>query len=108
MQSIGNGCGIQIDGFSVQTEPYASFFDDVHYFDNFGFVFDGLMLFPDGPRTLRGCPEGPRTLRECPEVPGTLCECPDQLVATSRDMSGLVATCLDSCGLKGSTLGPYT
>ena len=62
LQWMGNGCGIQMDGFSPQTEPYVSFFDDFHEFDNFGVVFGGLMLFPEGPRTLRECPEGPGTL----------------------------------------------
>ena len=62
LQSIGNGCGIQIDGFSAQTEPSESIFDDFHDFDHFGIVFDGLMLLPGGPRTSRECPEGPGTL----------------------------------------------
>ena len=62
LQSIGNGCGIQIDGFSVQTEPYGSIFDDFHDFDHFGIVFVGLMLVSEGPRTLQECPEGPGTL----------------------------------------------
>ena len=51
LQSIGNGCGLQIDGFSAQTEPYGSIFDDFHDFDDFGTVFDGLTLSPEGPRT---------------------------------------------------------
>ena len=58
LQSIGNGCGLQIDGFSAQTEPYESIFDDFHDFDDFG----GLTLVPEGPRTLRECPEGPGPL----------------------------------------------
>ena len=58
---MGNGCGIQIDGFSVQTEPYGSIFEDFHDFDDFGIVFSGLTLLPEGPRTLRECPEGPGT-----------------------------------------------
>ena len=62
LQSIGNGCGLQIDGFSTQTEPYGFIFDDGHDFYNFGMAFDGLMLLPEGPRTLRECPEGPGTL----------------------------------------------
>ena len=41
LQSIGNGCGLQIDGFSAQTEPYESIFDDLHDFDDFGIVFGG-------------------------------------------------------------------
>ena len=62
LQSIGNGCGLQIDGFSAQTDPYESIFYDFHDFDHFGIVFGGLMLVPEGPRTLRECPEGPGTL----------------------------------------------
>ena len=62
LQSIGNGYGLQMDGFSVQTEPYECIFDDFHDFGHFGIVFDGLMLLPEGPRTLRECPEGPGTL----------------------------------------------
>ena len=84
LQSMGKGCGIQIDGFSVQTEPYGSIFDDCHDFDNFSVVFGGLMLSP----------EGPRTLRECPEVPGpyeSVLSDWSQLVRTSRN-SSLVAT----------------
>ena len=62
LQWIGNGCGIQIDGFSAQTEPYGSMFDDFHDFGNFGIVFGGLTLVLEGPRTLRECPEGLGTL----------------------------------------------
>ena len=62
LQSIGNGCGLQIDGFSAQTQPYESIFNDFHDFDDFGVVFGGLTLLPEGPRTLRDCPEGPGTL----------------------------------------------
>ena len=78
LQSIGNGCGLQIDGFSAQTEPYESIFNDFHDFDYFGIVFDGLTLLP----------EGPRTLRECPEVPGlyqSVLSDWSQLVGTSRN-----------------------
>ena len=59
LQSIGNGCELQMDGFSAQTEPYEAIFND---FDDFGIVFGGLMLSPEGPRTLRQCPEGPGNL----------------------------------------------
>ena len=59
LESIENGSGIQIDGFSAQTEPYGSIFDDFHDFDHFGAAFDGLPLLPEGPRTLRECPAGP-------------------------------------------------
>ena len=62
LQSIGNGCGIQIDQLSTHFEPYEFILYNVHDFDHFGIVFDGLMLLPKGPRTLRECPEGPRTL----------------------------------------------
>ena len=82
LQSIGNGCGIQIDGLSAQTEPYGYIFDDFHDFGYFGIVFDGLTLLQGGPRTRQDCPDGPRTLSKCPA----------QLVATSRDLSGLVGT----------------
>ena len=57
LQSIGNGCGLQIDGFSAQTEPYGSIFDDFRESYYFAIVFDGLTLVPEGPRTLRDCPE---------------------------------------------------
>ena len=62
LQSIGNGCGIQMDGFSAQTDPYGSIFDDFHDFGYFGIIFDGLTLLPEGTSTLRECPEGPGTL----------------------------------------------
>ena len=60
---MGNGCGLQIDGFSAQTDPYGwTIFNDFNDFDDFGIVFGGLMLLPEGPRTLRECPESPGTL----------------------------------------------
>ena len=62
LKSIGNGCGLQMDGFSAQTEPYGSIFDDFHDFDNFVIVFGGLTLLQGGPRTREDCPDGPRTL----------------------------------------------
>ena len=62
LQSIGNGCGIQIDGFPAKTEPYGSIVDFFNVFDDLGIVFAGLTLLPEGPRTLRECPEGPGTL----------------------------------------------
>ena len=61
-ESIGNGCGLQMDGFSSHVEPYGFIFEDFHDFGNFGIVFGGLTLLPEGPRTLRECPEGPGTL----------------------------------------------
>ena len=52
-----------MDGFSAHFEPSDEFiFDDFHDFDHFGVVCGGLMLFPEGPRTLGECPEGPGTL----------------------------------------------
>ena len=51
LQSIGNGCELQIDGFSAQTDPYESIFDDFHDFGHFGIVIGGLTLLPGGPRT---------------------------------------------------------
>ena len=38
LQSIGNGCGIQIDGFPARIEPYGPIFDDVHDFGQFSVV----------------------------------------------------------------------
>ena len=51
VESIGNGCGIQMDGFSAQIASYSSIFDDFHYFGHFGVVFGGLTLLPGGPWT---------------------------------------------------------
>ena len=65
LQWIGNGCGLQMDGFSAHFEPYGSIFDDFSDFGDFAFVPEGLTLFPEGPGTLRECPEDPRTLWEC-------------------------------------------
>ena len=62
LQSIGNGCGLQMDGFSTHFEPSASIFDYFHDFGHFGVVSGGLTLFPEGPRTLQDHPEGPGTL----------------------------------------------
>ena len=59
---MGNGCALQMDGFSVHFEPSESIFDDFRDFGDFAFVSDCLTLFPEGPKTLRECPEGPGTL----------------------------------------------
>ena len=75
LQSIVNGCGLQMDGFSVDFEPYGSISIDFHDLSDLGVIFGGLTLVP----------EGPRTLRECPEVPGP-CE------SVLPNWSGLVAT----------------
>ena len=61
LQSIGNGCGLQMDGFSTHFEPCGSIFDHFPDLGDFLVVFEGLTLFPEGPRTLRDCPEGPKT-----------------------------------------------
>ena len=61
LQSIGNDCGLQMDGFSSHFEPYRFIFNDFQDVDHFGVDSSGLMLFPEGPRTLRDCPEGPGT-----------------------------------------------
>ena len=71
LQSIGNGRGLQMDGFSAHFEPSDSISVDFLDFGYFGVVSDGLTLFPEGPRTVRGCPEGPRTL--CESVMGVSC-----------------------------------
>ena len=61
LQSIGNGCGLQMDGFSAHFEPYRFIFIDFQDVDHFGIDSGGLMLFPEGPRTLRKRPGGPGT-----------------------------------------------
>ena len=62
LQSIRNGCGLQMDGFSAHVEPSELIFDYFHDFCDFAVVSDGLTLFPEGPRTLRDRPEGLRTV----------------------------------------------
>ena len=62
LQWIGNGCGLQMDGFSTHFEPSESISVDFHDFDHFAIDSGGLTLLPEGPRTLRECPEGPGTL----------------------------------------------
>ena len=62
LQLIGNGCGVQMNGFSAQTDPYVFIFIDVHDFDDLGIVLDGLTVLPEGPRMLPMCPEDPGTL----------------------------------------------
>ena len=51
LQSIGNGCGLQMDGFSAQFEPSGSVFEDFQDFVDFAIVSDGLTLVPEGPST---------------------------------------------------------
>ena len=62
LQSIGNGCGLQMDRFSAHFEASGSIPVDFHDLGHFGVVSGDLMLFPEGPRTLWECPEGPGTL----------------------------------------------
>ena len=64
LQLIGNGCGLQMDGFSDHFDQYDFIFDDFHDFGHFAIVSDDLTLFPDDPRTFRECPEGPGTLQD--------------------------------------------
>ena len=66
LQSIGNGCGLQMDGFSAHFDPSESIFDGFHDFDDFASVSGGLTVFSEGPGTLRDCPEGPGTSSESP------------------------------------------
>ena len=61
LQWIGNGCGLQTDGFSAHFEPSESISVDFHDFDKFAIDSGGLRLFPEGPRTLRDGSEGPGT-----------------------------------------------
>ena len=46
LQSMGNDSGFHMDGFSSHFEPYGSILDDLHDFDDFAIVSDGLTLFP--------------------------------------------------------------
>ena len=62
LQSIGNGCGLQMDGFSTHFEPSQSISVDFHDFGHLGVDSDALTLFPQGPRTPRDRPEGLRTV----------------------------------------------
>ena len=66
LQSLGNGCGLQMDGFSVHFELSESISVDFHDFEHFAIESGGLTLFPEGPRTLRDRPEGPGTPSEGP------------------------------------------
>ena len=61
---MGNGCGLQMDGFSTHFDPYESILDNFPDVGHFGIVSDGLTLFSEGPRTFRDRPEGPGTVCE--------------------------------------------
>ena len=52
LQSIGSGCGLQMDGFSAHFEPSGLIFYDFHDVGDFAIVSGGLKLFPEGPRIL--------------------------------------------------------
>ena len=62
---MGNGCGLQMDGFSAHFDPSGFIFIDFYDFNHFRVDTVGLTLFSEGPRTLRDCPEGPGTLQKC-------------------------------------------
>ena len=62
LQWMGNGCGLQMDGFSAHFESSESISVNFHDFGDFAIDSDGLTLFSEGPRTLRDCPEGPGTV----------------------------------------------
>ena len=59
---MGNGCGLQMDGFSAHFHPSESISIDFHDLGHFDAVSGGLMLFPEGPRTPQEGSEGPGTL----------------------------------------------
>ena len=48
LQWIGNGCGLQMDGFSAHFDQSGSIFDDFHDFGPFAIVFESLTLFAEG------------------------------------------------------------
>ena len=68
LQWIGNGCGLQMDGFSTHFDHFESILHDFDDFGHFGIVSGALALFPEGPRTLRKCLKGPWTLSEGPGI----------------------------------------
>ena len=53
LQSIGNGCVLQMIGLSAHFEPSGSTSDDFHDFGHFGVDSRGLTLFSKGPRTVK-------------------------------------------------------
>ena len=48
LQSIGNGCGLQMDGFSAHFEPSESIPIDFHDFRHFGVVSIDFHVCPSG------------------------------------------------------------
>ena len=82
---MGNGCGLQMDGFSAHFEPSGSISDGFHDFDDFAVVSGGLTLLPKVPGPSEG------TLKVPGPCEGVLCDW-SQLVQTGRTWSHLVAT----------------
>ena len=62
LQWIGNGSGLQMNGFSAHFDPSEFVSNDFHVLGNFAFFSGGLTLFPEGLMTPRDRPEGPGTL----------------------------------------------
>ena len=54
LQTIGNGCGLEMDGFSAHCSfrAISVHFDDFQDFSDFALVSDGLTVLPEGPGTL--------------------------------------------------------
>ena len=102
LQWIGNGCGLQMDGFSAHFKQYASISVDFHDFGHFAFVSDGLALFSEGPRTLRDCPGGPGTLRAVSQGPETFRE---QRQTTGNDSKMTKIMKIDETGLRRLEMG---
>ena len=51
-RAMQNGCGLQMDGFSAHFDSSGFIAVDFYDFCDFAIVSTGLMLFPEGPRTL--------------------------------------------------------
>ena len=50
LQSIGNGCGLQMDGFSAHFEPSESISVDFHDFIDFAIVHSSEKVMPCSPQ----------------------------------------------------------
>ena len=59
LQSMGNGCGIQTDGFSAHFEPCVFIFDYFQHFADFAVDSKGLRLLPESPVTPSSRVESP-------------------------------------------------
>ena len=53
LQWIGNGCGLQMNGFSAHFEQYESIFFNFPDFGHFGVGSGDLTLFSEGPVRLQ-------------------------------------------------------